>query len=120
MILPDGLFKIPRRERMVFKIPRRARFSKAHGVNAIFKIPRRMRVRAAKRPSERFGTQDDKVIARRRKRLERAGNVSEWRTVSLGERRYCAIVCFHAIAWSYRLLSGKAPRDAAEGVYRQA
>ena len=90
MISPDGLFKIPRRERMVFKIPRRertvfkiprrARFSKAHGVNAIFKISRRMRVRAAKRPSERFDTQ--KLSRGAGKRLERAGNVSERRTSS--------------------------------------
>lgn len=76
MISPDGLFKIPRRMRMIFKIPRRMR--------TIFKIPRRMRVRAAKRPSERFDTQDDKRISRNAgKRLERAGNVSEWRTNKL-------------------------------------
>lgn len=45
-----------------------AQISKSHGARdfqnptacAIFKIPRRMRVRTAKRPSERFGTQDDK------------------------------------------------------------
>ena len=74
------IFKIPRRECTNLKSPRRmhdfqkptawaygfqkptahARFSKAHGVSADFKSPRRVRVRAAKRPSERFDTQDDK------------------------------------------------------------
>ena len=63
-----GFFKIPRRERG-FQNPT-ARISKSHGVSAnfkiprrgrmVFKIPRRMRVRAPKRLSERFGTQDDK------------------------------------------------------------
>ncbi len=45
---------------MIFKIPRRERKFQNPTARAIFKIPRRMRVRTAKRPSERFGTQDDK------------------------------------------------------------
>lgn len=63
MILPDGLFKIPRRERTVFKSPRRVRtdFKIPRRGRSIFKIPRRVRVGTAKHPSERFGTQDDKV-----------------------------------------------------------
>lgn len=47
----------------IFKSPRRGGgvwFSKSHGVSAIFKIPQHMCVGVAKRPSERFGTQDDK------------------------------------------------------------
>lgn len=64
MISPDGLFKIPRCGRMVFKIPRREResqnptawaiFKIPRRVRMVFKIPRRERVRVAKRPSERL------------------------------------------------------------------
>ena len=60
-----GFFKSPQRG---FQNPT-ARISKSHGVSenfkiprrmcVIFKSPRRMRVRAVKRQSERFGTQDD-------------------------------------------------------------
>jgi hypothetical protein len=46
--------------RATFKIPRRRHNFQNPTACAIFKSPRRMRVRTAKRPSERFGTQDDK------------------------------------------------------------